>query len=210
MSETELVRTPLYVGIGVIAVAVLFALLVSDSDDSEVKFDVMNATFDVGCRSSLEPGYDFDDINPLTFTDGVWQGPTPYETYLDTRYVSLGEPVVADVVEESPGPEVVVGLSCSAGNYDFGGEVHVFAGNSREARRLGGPFPGVIEDVGEYMRLSSGYVIESSISARVWETLDTDAGCCPSKYVIVKRMWEDGIWVETEREVWERTVHERG
>ena len=80
MSETELVRTPLYVGIGVIAAAVLFALLVSDSDESEVKFDVMNATFDVGCRSSLEPGYDFDDINPLTFTDGVWQGPTPYET----------------------------------------------------------------------------------------------------------------------------------
>ena len=210
MSETELVRTPLYVGIGVIAAAVLFALLVSDSDESAVKFDVMNATFDVGCRSSLEPGYDFDDINPLTFTDGVWQGPTPYETYLDTRYVSLGEPVVANVVEESPGPEVVVGLSCSAGNYAFGGEVHVFAGNSREARRLGGPFPGGIDDVREYMRLSSGYVVEGSISTRVWETLDTDPRCCPSKYVIVKRKWKNDNWVETGREVWERTVHERG
>ena len=193
-----------------IEVAALFVLLVSDSDESEVKFDVMNATFDVGCRSSLEPGYDFDDINPLTFTDGVWQGPTPYETYLDTRYVSLGEPVVANVVEESPGPEVVVGLSCSAGNYDFGGEVHVFAGNSREARRLGGPFPGGIKDVREYMRLSSGYVVEGSISTRVWETLDTDTRCCPSKYVIVKRKWKDGNWVETEREVWERTVYDWG
>ena len=210
MSETELVRTPLYVGIGVIAAAVLFALLVSDSDESAVKFDVMNATFDVGCRSSLGSGYDFDDINPLTLTDGVWQGPTPYETYLDTRYVSLGEPVVANVVEESPGPEVVVGLSCSAGNYDFGGEVHVFAGNSREARRLGGPFPGGIDDVREYMRLSSGYVVEGSISTRVWETLDTDTRCCPSKYVIVKRKWKDGNWVETEREVWERTVYDWG
>jgi hypothetical protein len=208
LGNTGLVRAPLYVGLGVIAVAVLFVLLVSDSDESEVEFDVMNATFDVGCRSSLKPGYDFDDINPLTFTDGVWRGPTPYETYLDTRYVSLGEPVVANVVEESPGPEVVVGLSCSAGNYAFGGEVHVFAGNSREARRLGGPVPGGIDDVREYMRLSSGYVVEGSISTRVWETLDTDAGCCPSKYVIVKRKWKDGNWVETEREVWERTVYD--
>ena len=88
--------------------------------------------------------------------------------------------------------------------------MHVFAGNSREARRLGGPFPGGIKDVREYMRLSSGYVVEGSISTRVWETLDTDTRCCPSKYVIVKRKWKDGNWVETEREVWERTVHERG
>jgi hypothetical protein len=36
--------------------------------------------------------------------DGVWSLPTPYETMLDLRYVSLGEPVVADVVEASAGP----------------------------------------------------------------------------------------------------------
>jgi len=28
--------------------------------------------------------------------------------------------------------------------------------------------------------------------------------------MIVKRRWEDGNWVETEREAWERTVHEWG
>ena len=88
--------------------------------------------------------------------------------------------------------------------------MHVFAGNSREARRLGGQFLGGIEDVREYMRLSSGYVVEGSISTRVWERLDTDARCCPSKYVIVKRKWKDGNWVETEREVWERTVYDWG
>ena len=107
MSETELVRTPLYVGIGVIAAAVLFALLVSDSDESEVKFDVMNATFDVGCESSLEEAWNFNDVNPLTFSDGDWSLPTPYETMLDTRWVSLGEPVVADVVGDSAGPDSV-------------------------------------------------------------------------------------------------------
>ena len=194
-----------------IAVAVLFVLLVSDSDESEVEFDVMNATFDVGCRSSLKPGYDFDDINPLTFTDGVWRGPTPYETYLDTRYVSLGEPVVADVVENSAGPEVVIELGCYVGNNHIGGEVHVFAGNSQEARRLGQPVAGSIERV--IGNLGSEEFREfrwAFVSTRVWETLDTEARCCPSKYVIVKRQWEDGNWVETEREVWERTVHERG
>ncbi len=48
------------------------------------------------------------------------------------------------------------------------------------------------------------------VSTRVWETLDTDTRCCPSKYVIVERKWKNDNWVETEREVWERTVHERG
>ena len=208
MSETELVRTPLYVGIGVIAAAVLFALLVSDSDESAVKFDALNATFDVGCESSLDDTSNFNDVNPLTFSDGDWSLPTPYETMLDTRWVSLGEPVVADVVEDSAGPEVVVELDCYVGNNHLGGEVHVFAGNSQEARRLGQPVAGSIERVTG--NLGSAEFRWAFVSTRVWETLDTDTRCCPSKYVIVKRRWKNGNWVETEREVWERTVHERG
>ena len=208
MSETELVRTPLYVGIGVIAAAVLFALLVSDSDESEVEFDAMNATFEVGCTSPRADTWNFDDVNPLTFSDGVWSLPTPYETMLDTRYVSLGEPVVADVVEDSVGPEVVVELDCYVGNNHLGGEVHVFAGYSKDARRLGQPVPGSIERVAG--NLGSEEFRWAFVSTRVWETLDTEARCCPSKYVIVKRRWKNGNWVETEREVWERTVHQRG
>jgi len=208
LSETELVRTPLYVGIGVIAAAVLFALLVSDSEESEIKFDALNATFDVGCESSLDDTSNFNDVNPLTFSDGDWSLPTPYETMLDTRWVSLGEPVVADVVEDSVGPEVVVELDCYVGNNHLGGEVHVFAGNSQEARRLGQPVAGSIERVAG--NLGSEEFRWAFVSTRVWETLDTDTRCCPSKYVIVKRKWKNDNWVETEREVWERTVHERG
>ena len=163
-----MVRTPLYVGIGVIAVAVLFVLLVSDSEESEIKFDALNATFDVGCESSLDDTWNFNDVNPLTFSDGVWSLPTPYETMLDTRWVSLGEPVVADVVEDSVGPEVVVELDCYVGNNHLGGEVHVFAGNSRQAKRLGEPLPGFIEHVAEH---------QGSVSTTVWSTLDTDARC---------------------------------
>jgi hypothetical protein len=202
------VRTPLYAGIGVIAVAVLFVLLVSDSEESEIKFDALNATFDVGCESSQDDTWNFNDVNPLTFSDGVWSLPTPYETMLDQRWVSLGEPVVADVVEDSAGPEVVIELGCYVGNNHLGGEVHVFAGNSQEARRLGQPVAGSIERV--IGNLGSEEFRWAFVSTRVWETLDTEARCCPSKYVIVKRQWEDDNWVETEREVWERTVHERG
>jgi len=208
LSNTELVRTALYAGIGAIAVAVLFVLLFSDSEESEIKFDALNATFDVGCESPWDDTWNFNDVNPLTFSDGVWSLPTPYETMLDTRYVSLGEPVVADVVEASVGPEVVVELDCYVGNNHLGGEVHVFAGNSQEARRLGQPVAGSIERVTG--NSGSGEFRWAFVSTRVWENVDNEARCCPSKYVIVKRQWEDDNWVETEREVWERTVHERG
>ena len=185
--------------------AVLFVLLVSDSEESEIKFDALNATFDVGCESSLDDTWNFNDVNPLTFSDGVWSLPTPYETMLDRRYVSLGEPVVADVVEDSAGPEVVIELGCYVGNNHIGGEVHVFAGNSQEARRLGQPVAGSIERVARDL---GGAEFSAFVSTRVWETLDTDARCCPSKYEIVNRYWSGGAWVQSKREVWERTVYD--
>jgi len=212
VGNTELVRTPLYVGLGVVAVAVLFALLVGDSDPTEVEFDAMNATFEVSCehRTGGPDPHNFDDVNPLTFSDGAWRLPYPYENPLDTRHVSIHQAVVKNVVEDSPGPEVVVEVACGVGNFHLGNEVHVFAGNSRQAKRLGEPLPGSIERIAEHLRFSSGWVSKGFISTTVSSTLDGDARCCPSKYVIVKRYWNDGNWVEGGREVWERTVYERG
>ena len=121
---------------------------------------------------------------------------------------TITETIVADVVAELPGAEVVVQIECAStaiGVPTGGSEVHVFAGNSREARRLGQPVVGSIErvsgDIGNAM-------FSASVSTRVWETLDTDARCCPSKYEIVKRYRSDGDWMEHEREVWERTVYD--
>ena len=117
---------------------------------------------------------------------------------------------MADVVAELPGAEVVVQIECAStaiGVPTGGSEVHVFAGNSREARRLGQPVVGSIErvsgDIGNAM-------FSASVSTRVWETLDTDSYCCPSKYVVVERFWSDEDWVEGGREVWEQTVYEQG
>ncbi len=208
MSNTKQVRIPLLVGIGVIAAAVPFALLIGESDGAEVKFDALNATFNVECEDHHEPTYDFDDVNPLTFSDGVWDTPPPYESQLDLRYVEVVEQVVAEVVEDSPGPEVVVDLNCSISNIYLGNEVHVFAGNSREARRLGEPVPGTIERVhGHVGGMEWGFT--GFVSTRVWEHDVNDAGCCPSRYVIVERRWKGGEWEESEREVWERTEWER-
>ena len=123
---------------------------------------------------------------------------------------TITETIVADVVAELPGAEVVVQIECAStaiGVPTGGSEVHVFAGNSREARRLGQPVVGSIErvsgDIGNAM-------FSASVSTRVWETLDTDSYCCPSKYVVVERFWSDEDWVEGGREVWEQTVYEQG
>ena len=81
-------RKPLLFGLAVVAVAVLFALLVDDSDPTtatttrapattgapttaapatEVEFDVENATFDVSCVFTLEG-------DPVPFTNSGWGG----------------------------------------------------------------------------------------------------------------------------------------
>ena len=214
-------RAPLYVGLGVIAVAVLFVLLVSDSDESEVefdvleppaeqgvpmgrttKFDVLNATFKV-CTSPWK-----DEGGPITFSDGEWSE-SLHEGYLPVRSATITEIVVDSVDRARSGEEVIVEVVCQSDGYRsprFGVEVHVFAGNSRAPKRLGQPVVGFLEEVyGDYEGQTSW---NGSVSTRVWETLDTDARCCPSKYEIVTRAWSDGAWVQSKREVWERTVYD--
>jgi len=196
-----LVRAPLYVGLGVIAVAVLFVLLVSDSDESEVEFDVLNATFKV-CTSPWE-----NEGGPITFSDGEWSE-SLHEGYLPARRATITEIVVDSVDRAIPGEEVIVEVICE-NTMDLPQvslEVHVFAGNSRAPKRLGQPVVGALEEVyGDYEGQTSW---NGSVSTRVWETLDTDARCCPSKYEIVTRGWTDGAWVQSKREVWERTVYD--
>ena len=216
-----------------IAVAVLFVLLVSDSDESEVefpgasevefdvleppaeqgvpierttKFDVLNATFKVGCTSPWK-----NEGGPITFSDGEWAESQYEDGNMPRRSATITEIVVDSVDRAIPGEEVIVEVQCHSDGYrspEFGVEVHVFAGNSRAPRRLGQPVVGFLEEVqGD---LGGSMPQNGFVSTRVWETLDTDARCCPSKYEIVEWDWSDGAWVQSKREVWERTVYERG
>ena len=222
-----MVRAPLYVGLGVIAVAVLFVLLVSDSDESEVefppppsvefsdesevefsdesevKFDVLNATFKV-CTSPWK-----NEGGPITFSDGEWSESLHDDGNMPMRSARITEIVVDSVDRAIPGEEVIVEVQCHSDGYrspEFGVEVHVFAGNSRAPKRLGQPVVGFLERV--QGNIGGSMPRNGSVSTRVWETLDTDARCCPSKYEIVNRHWSDGAWVQSKREVWERTVYD--
>jgi hypothetical protein len=174
-----------------------------DWDESEVEFDVLNATFKVGCTSPWE-----NEGGPITFSDGEWSE-SLHEGYLPVRSAYITEIVVDSVDRAMSGEEVVVEVVCQSDGLRsprFGVEVHVFAGNSRAPRRLGQPVVGFLERVlGD---LGGSEPRNGFVSTRVWETLDTDARCCPSKYEIVDRYWSGGAWVQSKREVWERTVYD--
>jgi len=220
LGNTGLVRAPLYVGLGVIAVAVLFVLLVSDSDESEVEFppppsvefsdesevefDVLNAIFKVGCTSPWK-----NEGGPIRFSDGEWAESLYEDGNMPRRSATITEIVVDSVDRAMSGEEVIVEVVCQSDGLRsprFGVEVHVFAGNSRAPRRLGQPVVGFLERVlGD---LGGSEPRNGFVSTRVWETLDTDARCCPSKYEIVDRYWSGGAWVQSKREVWERTVYD--
>ena len=200
MSETELVRTPLYVGLGVVAVAVLFALLVGDSDPTEVELDVENATFDVSCVFTLEG-------DPVPFTNSGWGGEIYDDDPLDDwpglpgESAWVTEVAIRELVEESPGPEVLAEIGCSGGGSHTAFEVQVFAGNTSEARRLGRILYEVVDNHAD-TEFHFKFRSEDTITTRkrVWQGYD--AHCCPSKYVLTDYKWIDGDWVETDSEAW--------
>ena len=190
-------RAPLYVGLGVIAVAVLFGLLVGDSDGSEVEFDAMNATFEVGCNSPWE-----DRGGPVPFADGEWKDTFHPDSTNDRHMAWIIELEVAELVEGSPGPEVAVGILCNSGGTHSEFEVQVFAGNSSEATRLGQVLHGQLEWTGG--RWSS--LVQTS--QRRW--MPSDPHCCPSKFVLTNYEWADDRWVERSSEVWAKESETSG
>ena len=211
-------RKPLLFGIAVLAVTVVFVLLTHDSDvesadmssldpiefDVEsadmssldpIEFDVENATFDV-CISPWRDG------GPVSFTDGRWED----EIYDDDLgrpggFASVTEVAIGELVEESPGPEVLAEISCSGGGSHTSYEVQVFAGNTSEPRRLGQILYGFVEDHARTVFwIKYGYENSFTTRTRVWQGYD--AHCCPSKYVLTYYKWMDGDWAETGSEAW--------
>ncbi len=174
----------------VLMTAIVFvAVLTRDSDGIEVKFDAMNATFEVDCISPWE-----DEGGPVPFADGEWGDTFPPESTNDRYMAWILELEVAELVEGSPGPEVAVGIMCNSGGTHSTFEVQVFAGNSSEATRLGRVLHGQLEWTGG--RWSS--LVQTS--QRLW--IPSDSHCCPSKFVRTNHEWRDDRWVETSSEVW--------
>ena len=74
-------------------------------------------------------------------------------------------------------------------------EVHVYAGNSDEPRRLGRILGELLHGVQEF---NNRFVTK----VRIWR--DGDAHCCPSQYELIWYEWQDSDWVETDSEIWGR------
>ena len=155
---------------------------------SEAVFDVENATFDVEVRG--DGCYD-----PMTFSDGEWIAPGSDDYFLSEK-AWVTEFAVVELVEESPGPEVVADLVCTPGGTMRTRAVVVFAGNSSEATQLGRSLKGSVEWVAEEFG--------SSVVVRYAPWLSHDLHCCPSQYELIWYEWHDGDWVETDFEVWRK------
>ena len=125
-----------------VALVVVAAVLDGDSDPLAVKFDPGNATLKVKCSPPTSETSPYDDPGgPVTFSDGYWID------YLEEPWRPLRaawlESMVFELIEESPGPEVVVFVRC----VDEGGTqprnvTRVFAGNSEHPKPLGQWLPG--------------------------------------------------------------------
>ena len=153
---------------------------------SSVAFDVANATFGVstdGC-----------DV-PMTFTNGEWTA--VLEGYGGAWVTEFA---VVELVEESPGPEVVADIGCWSGGTLVNLRVAVFAGNSSEARQLGRTLKGSVEWVNEADWSSD----RPHIVIRYEPWLRPDPHCCPSQYELDLYRWQDGDWVEIGFEVWRK------
>ena len=113
----------------------------------------------------------------------------------------MTEVAIGELVEESPGPEVLAEIGCSGGGSHTSYEVQVFAGNTSEPRRLGQILYEFVEDHAHTVFwIKYGSENTFTTRTRVWQGYD--AHCCPSKYVLTDYKWIDGDWVETDSEAW--------
>ena len=131
-----------------------------------------------------------------TFVDGVADPP-----YVGGNgYIRVREEAVVELVEESPGPEVIARIGCSGGGTGTSTELQVFAGNNEEAKRLGQIIEGRLLDStsAAYWGLGSHFV------ARRYEYQTGDTNNQQSKFTSLVYRWEDGDWVETDSETWVR------
>ncbi len=158
-----------------------------------IEFDVANATFDVRCPGVLGGGA-YPRLT--TFVDGVADPP-----YVGGNgYIRVREEAVVELVEESPGPEVIARIDCWGGGTGTSTELQVFAGNNEEAKRLG--------QILELLLLDSTHAaywgLGSLFFARRYEYQAGDTNNQQSKFTSLIYRWEDGDWVETDAEIWTR------
>ena len=151
------------------------------ADLEAVAFNPMNATI---------PDLSFCGDVEFVNSRG-WSGPLDPGAYsTDSAFIDYF--VVAEVVAESPGPEVIITVYCRSPGTYWIDSVYVFAGHTEETIVLGEPIHGSLESISD----ESGVVV----AARAWQVADPH--CCPTQFKVSEHHWEDNQWVQSWVQYW--------
>ncbi len=207
---------PLQLGLAVLAATLVFVLLtrdvLTDDTDAQVGFTLGKPTSHVldGDPADLE-AIAFSPMNAkipdlalnATIPPSEWCGDVEFvnsRTWLglqvkdQTGVVAawIGYFVVAEVVAESPGPEVITTVWCGGPGTARADYVYVFAGHTAETIVLGEPIGGSLERISD----ESGVVV----TQEAWQV--GDPHCCATQFEVSEHHWQDGQWVQSWVQYW--------
>ncbi len=196
-------------GAVLIAIVAIVSLQSDDSSEfkftlgSEVEFDIYNATFETCVTPS-------DQDAAITFSNKTWVDPEwvpppkldpdlSFDEYLsltrnynyDLKHQAvISSASVEEVVEQSPGPEVLATIRCFWGESGFEERVQIFAGNVPEAKQLGRHLLGYLFEVTAY----------GEIGVKHDKYTETRPPCCFKEYTFSYYSWRDNDWHESTSE----------
>jgi len=200
------VGKPLQLGLAVLAATLVFVLLtrdvLTDNTDAQVGFTLGKPSHVWGGDPADLEAVAFSPMNAtipdLSFCGDVefvnsrsWSGPLDPEAY-STDSALIDYFVVAEVVAESPGPEVIITVYCASPGTAWSDYVYVFAGHTEETIVLGESIVGSLESISD----ESGVVV----AARAWQVADPH--CCPTQFKVSEHHWEDSQWVQSWVQYW--------
>ena len=194
-------------GLAVLAATLVFVLLtrdvLTDDTDAQVGFTLGKPTSHVldGDPADLE-AVAFSPMN-ATISDLAWCGDVEFVNSRDwsgpqdpdvmgVEVAGIAYFVVAEVVAESPGPEVITTFYCAGPGTASSDSVYVFAGHTVETIVLGESIGGSLESISD----ESGVVV----AARAWQVADPH--CCPTQFKVSEHHWEDSQWVQSWVQYW--------
>jgi len=213
------VGKPLQLGLAVLAATLVFVLLTRDllsnntnaqvgftlgkptahvldgdpADLEAVAFNPMNATIpDLAGAAAKIGGAPMERCGDVEFVNSrKWSAPRDPDV-MGVVVAWIGYFVVAEVVAESPGPEVITTVWCGGPGTAKSESVYVFAGHTEETIVLGEPIHGALESISD----ESGVVVAD----RAWQV--GDPHCCATQFEVSEHHWQDGQWVQSWVQYW--------
>ena len=210
---------PLQLGLAVLAATLVFVLLtrdfLSDNTNSQVGFTLgkptslvldgdpadleavafnpMNATIpDLAGTATTSDGAPREWCGDVEFVNSrKWSAPRNPED-MGVVFARIGYFVVAEVVAESPGPEVITTVWCAGPGTGRADYVYVFAGHTAETIVLGEPIGGSLERISD----ESGVVV----TQEAWQV--GDPHCCATQFEVSEHHWQDGQWIQSWVQYW--------